>query len=280
MGPVSTAMQDITVAGVNFQTTFGRVDRNLDRIADWAMRLAQQGVNLACFPELCVCGYSHTPAIRGLAQPVPGPATERLVEIAAQAGIILSVGLAELDPHGQRFITQLVVTPDGIAGHYRKTHLGPLEQGVYVPGHAIDVSELGHCTVGMQLCYDSHFPEISTLQALAGAELLLVSFATPRDAPVSLKARLLRYLTARAYDNGCYVVSCNLAGDDGAGQAFPGVALVIGPKGELLAESVGWQEGAVIATLDGCAIERIRQTKMGHFLGHRRPDLYGALADA
>ncbi len=272
-------MQDITVAAVNFRAEFGRIDVNLERVAGWAERLAQKGVQLVCLPELCLCGYSHTAVMASLSQAIPGWVTNRLVEIAARSGVTLLAGLSEVDDAGRRFISHVVATPEGLKGVYRKTHLGPLEQETFHPGEDVGVFVLDGCTVGLQLCYDSHFPELATLQALAGAKILFVAFATPRDNPQGLRERLLRYLPARAYDNGCYVVACSLAGDDGTGRAFPGVAVIVGPKGELLAESAGWEEGAAIVHLNGDAVMRIRQTNMGYFLDHRRPELYRRLTD-
>ena len=267
-------MKDITVAAVNFRAVFGEVEANLDRIAGWAERLARQGVEIACFPEMCLCGYDRTAGIRPLAQPIPGPATERLASIAARHGVTLLAGLAEVDSRGRRFISHVVAAPRGLVGVYRKTHLSPLEREVFQPGDEIGIFEHEGCAFGVQLCYDAHFPELSTLQALAGAEMLFVAFATPRDDPRTLRDRLLRYLPARAYDNGCYLVACNLVGERRNGGPWPGVALVIGPKGEVLAQSTGWVEDAVVARLSGSEIGRIRRTKMGYFIEHRRPELY------
>jgi len=267
-------MRDITVAVVNFRAVFGDIETNLLRIEEWAARLAEQGVAIACFPEMCICGYDHTAAVIPLAQTVPGPAVERLISIAARHGVTLLAGLAEVDTQGHRFISHVVATPQGLAGVYRKTHLSPPEREIFVAGDGIGVFEGDGCAFGVQLCYDTHFPELSTLQALAGAEVLFMAFATPRGDPPSLRGRLLRYLPARAYDNGCYVVACNLMRAERRMQPSAGVALVIGPKGELLAEATGWEEGAAVARLSGREIERIRRTGMGYFIGHRRPELY------
>ncbi len=274
-------MRDLTVAAVNFRAEFGRIEANLDRMEAWAGRLAGQGVELICLPELSVCGYDHTEKIRPVAQPIPGPATGRLVKIAAECGLALVTSLVERPPGpGERlFISQVIATPAGLAGVYRKTHLGPAEGEIFQPGGEIGVFKQPGYTLGLQLCYDAHYPEVSTLQALAGAEVLCIGFASPRDDPAGKRERMLRYLPARAYDNSCYVLACNLVGSGQSGQSFAGVALVLNPKGELLAEAVGWEEGAAVARLSGAEVDRIRRTRMGYFLAHRRPWLYGGLTD-
>jgi predicted amidohydrolase len=85
---------------------------------------------------------------------------------------------------------------------------------------------------------------------------------------------MLRYMPARAYDNSCYLAACNAVGTGAQGQSFAGVALIISPKGKVLVESVGWEEGVAVARLPGAEIERLRRTTMGYFLAHRRFDLY------
>lgn len=269
-------MRDLTVAAVHLHAEPGALDDNLARIEGWAARLAGLGAGTICFPEMSICGYGRSDGIVALAQPVPGPATDRLCAIAASRGVSLIAGLAEAGDDGRRYISQVVATPRGLAGVYRKAHLSPLEREVYHPGDRPGVFALDGCQWGVQLCYDSHFPEWSTLQALAGAEILFVGLATPRDEPDSLAERFLRYLPARAYDNGCYLVACNAAGPPATSR--PGLALILSPKGVVLAQSKGWQEGYALAVLNGDEIERIRQTTMGHFVAHRRPDLYGRIA--
>jgi N-carbamoylputrescine amidase len=270
-------MQDLIIAAVNFQAEFGHIEANLNRIEAWTGKLAQQCAEVICFPEMCLCGYERTTAIHPFSQPIPGPATERLVAIAAQYGVMLLAGLAEIDGQNRQFISHVVATAQGVTGVYRKTHPNLPEREIFAAGDNIGVFEHPSCTLGLQLCYDAHFPELSTLQALAGAEIMFVASASPRDAPAAKKERMLRYLPARAYDNGCYVAACNLVGNGFRGQSFAGVALIINPKGEVIAEAVGWEEGAALARLDGSELERLRRTKMGYFLAHRRPDLYGRL---
>lgn len=273
-------MQAITVAAVNFQPEFGQIETNLEKIEAWTAALAPQGVKIICFPEMCLCGYDRTPAIYPLARPIPGPATDRLAAIAGQYGVTLLAGLAEVAPSGHYFISHVVATPHGITGVYRKTHLNHPEQTVFSAGNNIGVFQANGCTFGLQLCYDAHFPELSTLQVLAGAEILFVASASPRDNPAAKRERMLRYLPARAYDNSCYVVACNLVGNGVRGQSFGGVALVINPKGQVIAEAVGWDEEAAVAQLDGAEIDRLRRTKMGYFLARRRPELYRGLCDS
>ncbi len=270
-------MRDVTVAAVSFRAEVGAVADNLDRMEAWIAQLAQRGTEIVCFPEMSVCGYDHSPGVRDLAQSVPGPATERLTEMAVRYSLVVVAGLAEADATGALYIAQIAVGQQGPIGVYRKTHLGPFERETFRAGDEVPVFATGACVFGIQLCYDTHFPELGTIQSLAGAEVLFFPFASPHGSPQSRRERIMRYLPARAYDNACYVVTCNLVGPGMRGGPFPGTALIIGTKGEVVSESVGWEEDAAVATLSAGEIERVRGTRMGHFRGQRRPELYGAL---
>jgi N-carbamoylputrescine amidase len=269
---------DVTVAAVNFRAEFGRIDVNLDRIAGWAERLAQKGVQLVCLPELCLCGYSHTAVMASLSQAIPGWVTNRLVEIAARSGVTLLAGLSEVDEQGRQFISHVVAAPEGLKGVYRKTHLGPLEQETFYPGESMGVFVLDDCTIGIQLCYDSHYPEWATLQACPEPKCsswLLRRHGTIHGACGSgccATCRRVLMITAATW----WRVTSRRRWHR---TRFSGVAVIVGPKGELLAESGGWEEGAAIVHLNGDAVMRIRQTNMGYFLDHRRPELYRRLTD-
>ena len=152
------------------------------------------------------------------------------------------------------------------------------EQALFEPGGETPVFTAGGTTFGVQLCYDAHFPELSTVQALKGAEVLFVSHASPPPETADQnRDRWMRYLAARAYDNSVFVVACNQTGDGGAGISFSGVGLVLDPRGEVIAETSGDDESMMIVELKAELLSRTRSTRMGFFLPHRRPDLYGAI---
>ena len=130
---------------------------------------------------------------------------------------------------------------------------------------------------GIELCYDTHFPELSTLLALKGADILFCLHASPRGTPSEKKRSWLRHLTARAFDNGLFVVACNQTGTNEDGLAFPGLALALNPSGEVIAERVGGDEGVLFADLKAADLAHVRENKMRFFLPNRQPQLYEAL---
>ena len=139
---------------------------------------------------------------------------------------------------------------------------------------------IGKDTVfGIELCYDSHFPELSTLLCLKGADILFCLHASPRGTPQEKFRSWMRHLTARAYDNGVFVVACNQTGRNGNELEFPGLSLVLNPSGELMVQRVSSEEGILFADLEGAELAYVRENRMRFFLPNRRPDLYDGLTE-
>ena len=267
-------MIDVRIAAGMMRSVVGDKDGNLKRVRNLAAQAAVDRARLLVLPEACLTGYTVRQSMADLAEPAPGPLTEAVRNIAAQTSLTILAGLVEKTPGGQCCLTQALIDADGIIGLYRKTHLGPTEQTRFLPGDRLSVVHHQDVCYGLQLCYEGHFPEISLAQALAGAEILLIPHASPRENPEEKLERWLRYLPARAYDNSVFVAACNQAGDNGDGLAFAGVAMIIGPKGNVLAQAAGMEDRLVIADCRARELQTIHDGRMGFFLPERRPGLY------
>ena len=127
---------------------------------------------------------------------------------------------------------------------------------------------------GVQLCYESHFPEISTIMALKGAEILLIPHASPRGSPAEKAESWLRHLPSRAFDNGLYVVAYNQVGGNHNGFLFPGVAIALNPSGRVMNIYRGYEEKMIFVRLRRKELEETRNHRMKYFLPNRRPELY------
>lgn len=272
-------MNDLTVAAVVMRSGFGEIGSNLGTMERSVRRAARSGVDVVCFPEMNITGYALKEEIRKFAEPVPGPSTQEVQRMADKHDVMILAGLAERTGDDGVAITHVVASPSGDMRTYRKLHLSLGEHEYFQAGDDIPVFKVGGTTFGVELCYDAHFPELSTILALKGAEVLFMPHASPPPESSNEKRdRWLRYLSARAYDNGVFVVACNQAGDGSAGIRFAGVALILDPRGEIIAETSGDEDAMVVATLKAEVLTRTRDTRMGFFLAHRRPELYDALA--
>jgi N-carbamoylputrescine amidase len=267
-------MQDIRIAAVIFRSVAGDVRRNLDAMQPWIKASGEAGAAVVCFPEMNITGYSNLREIKDSAEPVPGPISRDLSNLSKNHGITILAGILERDETGRIFPSHLVIRPDGFVGVYRKLHIAPPEQENFTPGDKIPVFGVNGLRFGIQLCYDAHFPELSTQMAIKGAELIFIPHASPRGTPKDKYRSWMRHLTARAFDNSLFIVACNQAGDNGKGLDFPGIAVIIGPSGEVIEKNLSGEESMVVLDLKAQDLNRVRGHRMRYFLPNRRPELY------
>jgi N-carbamoylputrescine amidase len=267
--------KDIRIAAVTMNSRVGETAGNLQKIEQWVAAARDIGAGMACFPEMAVTGYHVREPMGEMAETIPGPSTDHLLRVAQKSGVTILSGLAEKGDAGRIYATHVVISPTGIIGCYRKVHLGPPEKQLFTNGDKVPVFASNGITFGIQLCYDAHFPELTTAMALKGADVIFMPHASPRNTPDEKRRSWMRHLPARAYDNSVYVVACNACGDNGHGLLFPGVAVAISPSGETIQAYAGDEEQMMVVDLNLDLLKNIRSHPMRYFLPNRRPDVYG-----
>ena len=267
-------MEDIRIATVIFRSFVGKVRRNLDAMVHWITLSKNKGAVVVCFPELNISGYGNFEEIKQIAESVPGPITRQLSNLSESQDITILAGMVEKDDYNHTYSSHLVIKPDGFVGVYRKLHIAPPEQGIFTPGDAIPLFDTGGVKFGIQLCYDSHFPELSTCMAIKGADLIFIPHASPRGTPQEKYRSWMRHLAARAFDNGLFVVACNQIGENDKGLHFPGISMIIGPSGNVIEKNLSNTESLMITDLKSETLIRVREHRMRYFLPNRRPELY------
>ncbi len=269
---------------------------NLARSIAGIREAAGRGAQLITLQELHAGPYfCQTEDVRrfDLAEPIPGPSTEELGEVARELGVVIVASLFEKRAAGLYHNTAVVLEKDGsIAGRYRKMHIpddpGYYEKFYFTPGDLgftpIDTS-VGR--LGVLVCWDQWYPEAARLMAMAGAELLIYPTAIgwdPADLPEEQERQRDAWLTiqrAHAVANGLPVVTVNRVGFEAdpsgasAGAQFWGHSFVAGPQGEILARGDSAREEVLLAELDLERSERVR--RIWPFLRDRRIDDYGDL---
>jgi N-carbamoylputrescine amidase len=270
-------MKNIRIAAVISRSFPGKIQENLAEMSQWTSAAKAAGASLICFPEMNITGYSIREDIKELAEPVPGPLTQALSHLAVNEEMVILAGMAEKDEESRVFASHIAAKPDGSIEVYRKLHVAPPECPVFSAGSDVPVFEALGMTFGIQLCYDAHFPELSALMALKGAEVIFMPHASPRGMPEEKYGSWMRHLPARAYDNSLFVVACNQTGENGNGLSFPGLAMVLDPSGNVMAKDLSGKEGLLIADLDADALERVRNHPMRFFLPNRRADIFQKL---
>ncbi len=252
-------MQTIIVAAASIRNLIGQVDASIRDMDRWAALAREQGAELILFPELNLAGYLTAPAVRQFAETVPGPSTDRLVEIAREREMALAFGLLE-EEAGRYYCTHVLVNGEGVVGKQRKIHTPVQEQPFWGFGDAIEVFDLGKARVGISICRDSFFDEMTRSLYFKGAEIVLMPFGyynVPRSRYLQDTIHGMSIVKA-GWSNGYYAVVCNSAEGrepsqwEPQGRLFPGWAGVIGPWGNVLRfiDDEGNQEAMVVAELD------------------------------
>jgi predicted amidohydrolase len=267
-------IEDITIAAVCMNVPIGEIEENLKRMENFVREATAKGADLICFPELSITGYRLELPVDIYAGFQPAKVLERVEAMARTHRLIILAGMVEPSDGAKPYISQLVAGPDGLLGVYRKTHLSPNEKDTYRAGRKIEVFSMKGIRFGVQLCYESHFPEISTIMALQGAEILLIPHASPRGSPAEKAESWLRHLPSRAFDNGLYVVAHNQVGDNHNGFLFPGVAIALNPSGRVMTIYRGYEEKMMLVRMTKEELEETRTHRMKYFLPNRRPELY------
>lgn len=267
-------MRDFRVATAVFHSPVGKTMENLERMEKMIKSAADKGASLICFPELSVTGYTTHDEIIHAAVSSPGIITERLKKVALRENIIVLAGIAETNHEGSAYASHLVLKPGKGIETYRKVHLAPPELKHFKPGNSIPVFNSSFARFGIQLCYDAHFPELSTRMALDGAEIIFIPHASPRGNSKEKFNSWMRHLTARAFDNSVFILACNQTGSNGLGLKFPGVALAISPSGEIINRKLLDRDNLLITDLKKEDLDRVRTHRMRYFLPNRRDDLY------
>jgi N-carbamoylputrescine amidase len=268
-------MKNIRIAAVVCRCPVGQVVHNIERTRYWTLLAKKKGAALVCFPELNLTGYSNREDILEHAISAHGSEIHTLIRLAADQQVTLLVGFAEKTEDGRIFASHMAITPKGRAGVYRKLHLAPPEADQFSPGETLPVFYWSGVRFGIQLCYDAHFPELSTRMAEADADMIFIPHASPRGQAMDKHQSWMRHLPARAFDNGLFVVACNQTGDNENGLVFPGNAVVFSPSGEVIEARLSGDSGMLVADLTADQLRHVRSHRMRYFLPNRRPGLYG-----
>ncbi|MDR6862412.1 carbon-nitrogen hydrolase family protein [Phycicoccus sp. 3266] len=230
------------------------VRKNLDKCVDFVRRCVDAtGAELVVLPETATTGFTpdcSTEELWDLVSEVPGPVTEPVQQVARDLGVHVVLGTYERGPErGVVYNAAVLIGRDGeVAGVYRKTHPFCTEHvdggGWVTPGHDVTVVETDLGRIGMIICFDGDYPELSRIQAVRGAEVMVRPSALLRSADVwELTSR------ARAYDNHVFVVGANATGTDPAGVLYFGNSHIVTPVGHIVAKAAS-HEGWVSALLD------------------------------
>ncbi|MGW4407987.1 nitrilase family protein [Nonomuraea sp. NPDC004702] len=280
---------------------------NLAQVEHHVRVASADGVQVIAFPEMCLLGYWHlrrqTPErLRELAEPVDGPSVTAVRALAAGHGVAVGAGFLESDTDGRLFNSYALCLPDGSVHRHRKLHA--FEHPAISSGDAYTVFDTPWgVRMGILICWDNNLVENVRATALMGASILVAPHQTGgtasrsphgmrpipvelwrnrHSAPEAIEAELrgpsgrqwlMRWLPARAHDNGLFVLFSNGIGEDDD-EIRTGNAMIIDPYGRILGETWAAGDDMVTADLD---LTLLPLSTGRRWLQGRRPELYGIL---
>lgn len=240
-------MKDFRVAIAQVSSELRNREKNIEKMEKSAKEARELGAELIVFPELFLTGYNIRNDLFRLAETIDGKSVEKLLKVAKKEGVNLIFGMPERE--GERIYNSAVLlTPDDEKFVYRKLMLpnfGPFEEALYfTPGNEMPVFDTELGKIGMEICYDIFYPEISKTYLGKGAEIIVNISGSP-----SISRTLFeKVLPARAIENASYVIYSNNTGAQ-IGFVFWGGSRIISPKGELMAVGEPYEECMVVSDL-------------------------------
>jgi N-carbamoylputrescine amidase len=265
-------------------------EENLESACARIRKAAAEGGRIVCLQELFTTPYfCQTEAYEpfGWAEPVPGPSTDALRQLARELGVVIVASLFERRAKGLYHNTAAVIDADGsFLGMYRKMHIpddpGFYEKFYFTPGDlGYRVFRTRYATIGVLVCWDQWYPEAARLTALQGADILFyptaIGWASSEGSAEVRHAQSQAWKTmqlSHAIANGVFVAAVNRVGTEGELE-FWGSSFVSDPFGRVIAEAGEVDEEILIAE---CDLSRIAYYRSHWpFLRDRRIDSYGAL---
>lgn len=275
-------------------------DANLDKAADRVRQAAREGAQIICLPELFRAQYfcqREDIALFDIAEPIPGPSTERLSAIAREEKVVVIASLFERRAAGLYHNTAAILDHDGsLRGLYRKMHIpdDPLyyEKFYFTPGDlGFRAFDTAAGRIGTLVCWDQWYPEGARITALQGANVLFYPTAIgwhPAEKEEFGTAQYEAWQTiqrAHAIANGVYVAAVNRVGHEhgdvrgnraeGAGLEFWGGSFLADPFGRIIAKAAHDKEEILIGEINLRLLEDTRRN--WPFLRDRRIDAYSPI---
>jgi 5-aminopentanamidase len=268
----------VRVACCQIEPEVGRPGQNADLALGAIAGAIDAGAQIVVLPELVNSGYVFTSVdeARAAAVPVDGELLAGWAREAARGEAVIVGGFCELAPDGRLYNSSALVDSDGVRAVYRKLHLWNEEPRWFAPGdQPAPVIETRHGRIGLGVCYDIEFPELTRGLALVGADLIALPANWPLDPLPGGERPILHSLAMMtAYLSKVYVAVCDRCGTERRLE-FQGGSVIAGPDGWLRAGPVA--DRGVETLIADCDLAGAREKRNGErndAFADRRPGYY------
>lgn len=305
-----SALTSLKAATVQFQHQAGNKHYNLLIMEKYIEQAALQQVKILTFPEMCITGYWHVPEltaseVSALAEPIDtSPSLALIRSLAVKYQMLIGAGLIEQAADGRLYNAYVACMPDGTIHNHRKLHA--FEHPAISSGDHFTVFDTPWgLKVGILICWDNNLVENVRATALLGADILLAPHQTGgtdsrspcgmKPIPLTLweqratrqqeitaafkgdngRGWLMRWLPARAHDNGLFILFSNGVGADN-NEVRTGNAMILDPYGRIVDETWAAGDEMVSAELD---LTLLAMSTGRRWIHGRRPELYALLTE-
>lgn len=251
--------QEITVALAQITSRVADKEYNIKLMERKIKEASRKDADIVVFPELALTGYLCRDLVYELAEPLPeGASVRKIAKIAKRENVHVVFGMIESSEKVSAVIynTAVLVGPDGFLGKYHKMHLPTHsvfeEKRYFRPGYETPVFKTSVGKIGLIICYDIYFPEITRILKLRGAQQIICISASP-----STRRGFFEALTvARAIENTVFLAFTNLVGIED-GLQFWGGSHLIAPSGSVIAQAKYDEDDLIVAKIDYADMKRI-----------------------
>ena len=236
-------MKEIVVAGIQMAIEPYKVDKNIEKAVAWLEKaIKTTHAELVVFPESITTGFFSGMSVEKLWESmdsIPGKTTEKICKAAKNLGVHVVFPTYERGEEKNKIYNSaaLISSKGEVLGVYRKTHPFPKEKAWTTAGHETPVWETEIGKIGIVICYDGDFPELSRVIAMKGAEILARPSAFLRSFDIWNLTN-----SARAYDNHIYVVAVNAVGTDANNTLYFGNSMIVNPIAQRLAQATSQEQ--------------------------------------
>ncbi len=265
----------LRVGFFQFRPHFGKVERNRNYVLE---KLKNVNVGLMVLPELIFTGYHFRdksellPLAESLSD---SPTLKALSELSSKKNMYLVTGFAEREQNNI-YNAALLVGPKGLIHTYRKIQLFNQEKEIFEPGNIpLQVNEVKGVKVGMMVCFDWIFPEITRVLALKGADIIC------HPANLVLSYCQSAMLT-RCLENNIFAITANRFGADKRPHGtlkFTGKSQIVAPKGKLIYRARSQREELYVAEIDPIQARDKKMTEKNDIIIDRRPAMYSIICE-
>lgn len=258
-----------------FRPLFGKTKRNCQKILD---ALANADADLIVLPELALSGYyfkDKQESLKYAEDPKNSKNLDALANLANKKNMHLVIGFAEKE-EDQCYNTAALIGPNGIEHIYRKVHLFNEEKFCFDPGDTpFIVNDVKGVKIGMMICFDWVFPEVTRVLALQGAQIICQ--------PSNLVLKFCQQtMLARCIENKVFAITTNRYGMDKRPQGslrFTGMSQIVAPGGELLHRAASQRDALYITEINPNDADDKMITKHNGVLSDRRPEFYSLITN-